>query len=159
MYPSITQRWSMSRDRRRVVTRAKRLQVVLPLGSLQVTDGAGRPGGTAGAATPMVMVTAPATVSRLIAAAATAATETATTLATATVTATQTAVPTAIATATQTAVPAAIATPATAAAASSSSKSPAAAAVRHPAGRTIKGRNLRDRLAGTLARVAGTGIR
>src|SRR5271166_6430793 len=42
---------------------------------------------------------------------------------------------------------------------SGSNKSPAAAAVRQPAGRTIKGRNLPDRLGGTLGRVEGTGIR
>src|SRR5271166_6172639 len=114
MYPSITRRWSMSRGRRRVVTRAKRLQLVLPLGSSQVTNGAGRPGGIAGAATAMATATATATT---------------------------------IAAATETAIATTIAAAAV-----------AAAAVRHPAGRSIKGRNLPDRLGGTLGRVEGTGI-
>src|SRR5208337_3928448 len=60
------------------------------------------------------------------------------------------------ATATATATATTIAT-ATAAAAVAAAKA-AAAAVRHPAGRSIKGRNLPNRLAGTLARVEGTGI-
>src|SRR5271157_2298609 len=142
MYPSITRRWSMSRGRRRVVTRAKRLQLVLPLGSSQVTNGAGRPGGIAGAATGM-------------------ATAIATAIATGISTAIAMVIATAIATGISTAIAMVIATATAAAAASgsSSSKSPAAAAVRHPAGRIIKGRNLPDRLGGTLGRVEGTGIR
>src|SRR5271165_2229846 len=161
MYLCITPRWSMLRGRRRVVTRANRLQLVLPLGSSQVTNGAGRPGGIAGAATPMATATATATAtaSRLIAAAATAATETATTLATATTITTESETETATVTATETVVPTAIATQAVVPTAMETAVPTAAAAVRHPVGRTVKGRDLPDRLAGTLARVEGTGIR